>query len=119
MCVLLRTRLEVPKNILTSMFTVRAQFQKHLLGVCLKRQENCVLHYGGFSCIFNLKQCVGPAFIQSPPSLPTAASRIYKLQSKELLVACFYVILVLQEKVVTSTYLKVKKKEKERKKVKI
>lgn len=83
MCVLLRTRLEVPKNILTSMFTVRAQFQKHLLGVCLKRQENCVLHYGGFSCIFNLKLCVGPAFIQSPPSLPTTLVGFirYKVQS--------------------------------------
>ena len=31
MCALLRTQLEVPKNILTSMFMVRAQFQKHLL----------------------------------------------------------------------------------------
>lgn len=63
--------------------------------VCLKRQENCVLHYGGFSCIFNLKQCVGPAFVQLPPSFLTAASRIYKVQSTELLGACFYIILVL------------------------
>lgn len=63
--------------------------------VCLKRQENCVLHYGGFLYIFNLKQCVGPAFVQLPPSFLTAASRIYKVQSTELLGACFYIILVL------------------------
>lgn len=44
-----------------------------------------VLYYGGFSGIsLNWKQCVGPAFIQSPPFLPSAASRIYKVQCTNL-----------------------------------
>ena len=44
-----------------------------------------VLYYGGFSGIsLNWKQCVGPAFIQSPPFLPSAASRIYKVQRTNL-----------------------------------